>query len=1154
MHKLIQLARAQAGRLTAAILLGAAGGLLTVLQAFWLSRAVSRVFLDRQGLDEISALLLALAGAPLLRAGLVYAAETTASAASRHLRHDLRQRLYSHLQALGPAYRLGESGESEVRSGELVNTATEGIEALEAYFSQYLPQLALAALIPVGMLIFIFPSDLLSAIVLLLTAPLLPLLMLLIGSAGREQTRRQWLGLSRMAAYFLDVLHGLPVLKNLGRSLDQLQTIARVSERYRQTTLSVLRVTFLSAFALEFIATVSTAIVAVQVGLRLLAGHLEFEPAFFILLLAPEFYLPIRLLGLRFHAGMSGLEAGKRIFEILDLPLPDATNNISAPTPNLTAPSVVFENVYYTYRGERHALRGVSFSLEAGKVTAITGPSGAGKSTTSSLLLRFLIPQSGRILVNGSDLQALPLEQWRAALGWTPQAPYLFNDTVAANLRLVNPQATGEQLAAAAHLASADEFIAALPEGYDTVIGERGARLSAGQAQRLALARAFLKPGGLVILDEPSSHLDPHNEARIGEAARRLAPAHTVLLIAHRPETLAYADTVITLQDGRVKHMHQQAPKGKQIGVTDSLLPPGKGSGVRVFPSLSGPDSFKDSHLPAGGRPGVLLRALSLLKPYSARVLLSTLLGFATVLSSAGLMAASAYIISYAALQPSIAELQVAIVGVRFFGLSRAIFRYLERLVSHDITLRLLARWRIWFYQALEPLAPARLWQYHSGDLLNRSIADIGVLENLYVRAVAPPLTALLVAAAGTAFLSAFAPQAGLVLLGFLVLGGVLLPLVLHLLSRHAGRALTPARAHLATLITDGILGMPDLLVCGQSGTYQSRIAQANRTFFHHQSCLNRIAAVQSALHGLIAQLCTLAILAVAVPYVLSGELPGIWLGALMLVALACFEAVQPLSQAAQTFETGLQAASRLFQVVDAEPEVHDPAQPTPVPAPTRLEVENLSFSYPDGTPALQDISFSLACGGHLALIGPSGAGKTTLVNLLLRHWEYHTGHIRLDGQELRNFRAAELRLKIALVGQDTYIFNANLRDNISIARPSASQPEIEAAAKLAQIHDFITSLPEGYDTWAGETGLRLSGGQRQRLAIARALLQNAPILILDEPTANLDLDTEQAVLQAIHEYARDRMLLTITHRPAALHMADQVIVLSEGRVVGAEG
>jgi ATP-binding cassette subfamily C protein CydCD len=1147
MRKLIQLANDQAVRLIAAVLLGVAGGVLTVLQAFWLSRAVSRVFLAGQGLNEISFLLLALAGAALLHAGFVYTAETAASAASRRIRSDLRQRLFAHIQSLGPAYRLGETGETDVRSGELVNTALEGVEALEAYYSQYLPQLALAVLIPVSILVFVFPSDLLSAIILLLTAPLLPLLMTLIGSAGREQTRRQWLGLSRMAAYFLDVLQGLPALKTLGRSLEQLQTIARVSERYRQTTLSVLRVTFLSAFALEFIATVSTAIVAVQIGLRLLAGNLEFEPAFFILLLAPEFYLPIRLLGLRFHAGMSGLEAGKRIFEILDIPLPESPANPAITPLPLAAPSIAFENVQFAYRGERHALRGASFSLEAGKVTALTGPSGAGKSTAASLLLRFLDPQSGHITVDGTDLRSIPPEDWRTALSWTPQAPYLFNDTITANLRLADPLATAAQLAQAAHLARADEFIDKLPDGYQTVIGERGARLSAGQAQRLALARAFLKPGGLVILDEPASHLDPDNETRIGQAARRLASDHTVLLIAHRSETLAYADTVITLQDGEVIESHAQQPRGEGIGDKGSSLPKGEKPGVRALHSLEVPRSSPAPSPQEGAGGRSLLRTLRLLKPFASRVLLSMLLGFATVLSSAGLMATAAYIISYAALQPSIAELQVAIVGVRFFGLSRAVFRYLERLVSHDITLRLLARWRVWFYQALEPLAPARLWRYHSGDLLNRAISDVGVLENLYVRAVAPPLTALLVAAAGAAFLSGFAPPLGLVLLGFLGLGGVILPLGLHLFARRPGRELIPARAQLATLLADGIQGLPDLLVCGQSGAYQQRIDQAGQIFYHHQTRLNRIAAAQSALHGLTAQLCTLAVLAMAIPYVLSGQLAGIWLGALMLAALACFEAVQPLSQAAQTLESGLQAARRLFQVVDTEPEVCDPAEPAPVPAPTRLEVEGLSFSYPDGTPALQNISFSLQRGQQLALIGPSGAGKTTLVNLLLRYWEYHTGHIRLDGQELQNFRGEELRSKIAVVSQDAYIFNATLWDNLRITRPSASLQEIETAAKLAQIHDFILSLPEGYDTWAGETGLRLSGGQRQRLAIARALLKDAPILILDEPTANLDPDNEQAVLKAIHEYAKDRMLLTITHHPAALETADQVIVLSGG-------
>lgn len=1153
MHKLIQLARTQTGRLLAAILLGFAGGLLTVLQAFWLSRTVCRVFLDGQGLSSISTLLLALAGTAVLRAGLVYAAETTASAASRHIRFELRQRLYDHIQALGPAYRAGESSDEDVRSGELVNTAMEGVEALEGYFSQYLPQLALAVLIPLGILIFVFPSDLLSAIILLLTAPLLPLLIILIGSAGREQTRRQWRGLSRMAAYFLDVLQGLPTLKTLGRSLEQLQTITRVSERYRQTTLSVLRITFLSAFALEFIATVSTAIVAVQIGLRLLNGGLAFEPAFFILLLAPEFYLPIRLLGLRFHAGMSGLEAGKRIFEILDLPIsttPPQTSN----TPFTPAkPRIAFEDVHYSYRNDRHALQGISFILEPGKVTALNGPSGAGKSTIASLLMRFLQPNSGRITVNGVDLNNITPDDWRTGLSWVPQAPYLFNDSIAANLHLADPTATDVQVAGAAHLAQADEFIEHLPEGYDTIIGERGARLSAGQAQRLALARAFLKKGGLVILDEPASHLDPENEAHIGQAARLLAPDHTVLLIAHRPETLAYADVVITLDEGKVTKVDAQQVKEDGIGDRGSSHLAGDNHGLAAvnIKATKSEDEVNGGEVEREKMPGskALLRTLGMLKPFSPRILLSMLLGFATVFSSAGLMATAAYIISFAALQPSIAELQVAIVGVRFFGLSRAVFRYLERLVSHDITLRLLARWRVWFYQALEPLAPARLWRYHSGDLLNRAIADVGTLENLYVRAVAPPLTALLVTAVGTAFLSAFVPSLGLVLLGFLVIGGVVLPITTHLFARHPGRELVPARANLAMLLTDGIQGLPDLLICGQTGLYQQRIKQANQKLYHYQTQLNRLSAWQSAIHGLIAQLCTLAVLAAATPYVISGELEGIWLGALMLAGLACFEAVQPLSQAAQVMSTSLEAARRLFQVVDAEPEVQEPKEPNPVPSPSQLDVQALSFHYPDGMAALNNVSFSLQRGKHLALVGPSGAGKTTLVNLLLRYWEYSSGHILLNGQELRQFHGEALRAKIAVVSQDAYIFSASLRDNLTIARPEASQEDIDAAARIAKIHEFILSLPEGYDTWAGETGLRLSGGQRQRIAIARALLKDAPILILDEPTANLDPETEQAILEGIAEYAQERMLLTITHHPAALQGVDQVLVLSDGQI-----
>jgi ATP-binding cassette subfamily C protein CydD len=448
--------------------------------------------------------------------------------------------------ALGPAYTRGE------RSGELVNTAVEGIEALDAYFGQYLPQLALVTLIPLTVLAFVFPLDPISGLVLLLTAPLIPIFMSLIGSLADALTRRQWTSLSRMSAHFLDVLQGLTTLKLFGRSREQIQTIAEISDRFRQATLGVLRVAFLSALVLEMVGTISTAIVAVGIGLRLLYARLSFEEAFFVLLLAPEFYLPLRTLGARFHAGMSGVTAAQRIFEVLETPLP-----LSASAGGLRLPAprfhIRFQDVHYAYEdGRRPALNGASFEIGPGQKVALIGPSGAGKSTLAYLLLRFIEPDRGQISVDGRSLGQLPATDWRERVAWLPQNAYLFNTTVAENIRLARPEAGPEEVIWAAKQAHADEFILALPQGYDTPIGERGARLSGGQAQRIALARAFLKDAALLIMDEPTASLDPELEALLQKSTERLLQNRTALIIAHRLSTVYRADQIVVLEAGRV--------------------------------------------------------------------------------------------------------------------------------------------------------------------------------------------------------------------------------------------------------------------------------------------------------------------------------------------------------------------------------------------------------------------------------------------------------------------------------------------------------------------------------------------------------------------------------------------------------------------------
>ena len=548
---------------------------------------------------------------------------------------------------------------------------------------------------------------------------------------------------------------------------------------------------------------------------------------------------------------------------------------------------------------------------------------------------------------------------------------------------------------------------------------------------------------------------------------------------------------------------------------------------------------------------GTLARLLRVAAPLKWWIALAALLGFLTVGCGIGLMSTSAYLISEAALHPSVAALGVAIVGVRFFGISRGLFRYAERYVSHYVAFGLLARLRLWFYGAVEPLAPARLSAYRSGDLLGRVVSDIETLQDFYVRVMAPPLVAALVGLAMWFFLGAYNLVFAFTLVGAYLLAGVGIPAVAYLLSRDTGRRLVAVRAELNAQLVDGIQGMADIIAFGGERRHASRVESLNSEMLHLQQRLATVNGLQTGLVNLLMNLTMWTMLVLAIPMVRDGRLDGVYLAVLALASLSSFEAVVPLPQTMQQLGASLAAARRLFEIADAAPAVREPSRSAPAPQKCDIQVRDLRFRYKAGdVSALDGITFDLDEGKCLAVVGPSGSGKTTIANLLLRFWDYSEGHVLLGGRELRDYRQEDVLSLVSVVSQSTHLFNTTIRENLLIARKAATQEALDEAARRAQVLDFIQSLPQGWATTVGEQGLRLSGGERQRLAIARAFLKDAPILVLDEPTANLDSLAEQEILRALRDLGQGRTTLIITHRLSGLEMADEIVVLRGGKII----
>ncbi len=524
---------------------GLTAGLLIVIQSALLAWVINRVVMDSAGLAQVWPVLAALLPLFLLRFALARASERTAFNAGAEIRRTLRAKLLRHIQALGPAWLKNQS------SGDLANSVVDGVDALEGFFARWLPNRALTTFLPLAILVVVFPTDWVSGLVLVITAPLIPVFMILIGLGAEELNQKQWHQLARLSARFLDTLQGLTTIRLFNAGAREAAVVARLSESYRQSTMKVLRVAFLSSVVLEFLSTISIAVVAVLIGFRLLYGQMHFQPGFFVLLLAPEFYLPLRTLGTHYHARMEAIGAAERIMQVLETPLPD-DSTATEPLHPATTYNLRFSAVRCRYDNETPALDGLDLDVPGGAITALVGSSGAGKSTLINLLLGFVHAESGQIRVNDQDLTSINAGDWLRHVAWVPQRAHVFAGSVLDNIRLGMQDAPPEAVREAARQAGADDFIEALPDGYDTQLGERGAGLSGGQIQRIALARAFLKDAPIVLLDEPTANLDGQSQALIHDAILRLAEGRTILLVAHRLGTVRLAQQIAVLEQGRV--------------------------------------------------------------------------------------------------------------------------------------------------------------------------------------------------------------------------------------------------------------------------------------------------------------------------------------------------------------------------------------------------------------------------------------------------------------------------------------------------------------------------------------------------------------------------------------------------------------------------
>ena len=1088
-----------------------------------------------------------------------YIQESVANRLGSAVKATFRERALEHMFKLGVQHK--------ERHGDVIHMLTDGLEQVDAYVARYIPQILYAIMIPLIMGIAIVDTLPIIGIILIITVPLIPFFMILIGKQADRLNKEQWERMSFLSGHFLDVLQGITTLKLFGRAKDQIKVIGRLSEEFKYSTLRVLRVAFLSALVLELVSTISTALIAVYLGLTLLDGEISFFSAFFILLLAPEFYTPFRQLGAAFHTGMAGKTSILKYEEFMNRQPSLPIGGQSQLKGKVQA--IEIKDLTFTYEDSENGVQHISLVAKRNFPIMLVGESGAGKSTIAHIIGGFLTAPKGSVTIDGLDLCDIDIEWWRQQITYVSQHPHIMKGTLREVLSFGMDVSDKEILDACKEVQLLD-VISRHADGLDAVIGEGGLGLSGGERQRVALARAFLRKGQVLILDEVTAHLDVKTEAIISSAIKRLMDNKIVIIIGHRLQTMHWASTLYVLKHG---HIIQQGSYAKLLSV-DGYFKDLVTSGLGEFSStieeqLKTEKSFSLEQIRVDNQDAYVLGQdtiqtpevstsktgiqgwkllFTVLSPAKWSLVLALIFTFLTVFMNVGLLTVSAWLLASAALQPGLTYLSLAIVGVRFFGVSRAVCRYFERYTSHRMAFQGLYGLRVWFYAHLEPLAPAILKRFGAGDMLGRIMGDIEVLQFFYLRTLIPPaaaitLTILVAYGVSTIDNSLVAP---IVLAAFIL--GLVLPLVVYAHNKQSLTAIGPQQGEYKSLLSDTMDSLEDVISYGNEQLVYDRIQHMMSTVDANKGIIERGMNLGNTLF-----LGGVQITVVIVVILAANALTGAWASVMVAVAAigtqAWFEALQPMIAAVHHGAESKVATSRLIALADEPIPVVEPNAPKPFNANREITFTDVSFGYDAHRRIYEHLRLDIKQGQSIAIVGASGSGKTTLFNMLERLYDY-SGSIHVGDVELKDISIDTWRNALGTITQDTYIFHASFEDNIRLARPDASEADLEYAIDCASLRSVVECLPDGIHTIVGSGGHGLSGGERQRVALARLFLRKPQVVLLDEPLEGLDQVTRKALHRDLMEYVQDKTCLYITHQLEGLEHMDRILFMDKGQII----